>query len=102
MPLIAQPAPNGGGEFAVLIDGLGNYSRPISTKSELAQKFFDQAEYLMHKGYYLAAGVFFRAVLEEKLRRLSETHGLILDKEHPTISDFNQALYRANIFDKIT
>lgn len=27
-------------EFAVLIDGLGSYSRPISTK--LAQKFFDR------------------------------------------------------------
>jgi hypothetical protein len=40
--LTAQPAPNVDGEFAVFIDGLGNYSRPISTKSELAQKFFDQ------------------------------------------------------------
>jgi len=51
VPLIAQPAPNGDGEFAVLIDGLGSYSRPISTKSELAQKFFDQGLRLVY-GYY--------------------------------------------------
>src|SRR6185503_5875582 len=38
-------------EFAVLIDGLGTYSRPISTKSELAQKFFDQGLRLVY-GYY--------------------------------------------------
>jgi tetratricopeptide (TPR) repeat protein len=49
--LIAQSAPNADGEFAVLIDGLGNYSRPISTKSELAQKFFDQGLRLVY-GYY--------------------------------------------------
>jgi hypothetical protein len=49
--LTAQPAPNIDGEFAVLIDGLGNYSRPISTKSELAQKFFDQGLRLVY-GYY--------------------------------------------------
>ena len=48
--LISQPAPNGDGEFAVLVDGLGSYSRPISTKSELAQKFFDQGLRLIY-GY---------------------------------------------------
>lgn len=37
--------------LAVLIDGLGNYSRPISTKSEMAQKFFDQGLRLVY-GYY--------------------------------------------------
>jgi Tfp pilus assembly protein PilF len=53
--LIAQHAasttPAANGEFAVLIDGLGSYSRPISTKSELAQKFFDQGLRLVY-GYY--------------------------------------------------
>lgn len=48
--LIAQPAKTAG-EFAVLIDGLGSYSRPISTKSDLAQKFFDQGLRLIY-GYY--------------------------------------------------
>jgi hypothetical protein len=48
--LIAQPAKPDGGEFAVLIDGLGTYHRPISTKSEVAQKFFDQGLRLVY-GY---------------------------------------------------
>ena len=39
------------GQFAVLIDGLGSYSRPISTKSETAQKFFDQGLRLVY-GYF--------------------------------------------------
>jgi predicted Zn-dependent protease len=38
-------------EFAVLIDGLGTYSRPISTKSQTAQKFFEQGLRLVY-GYY--------------------------------------------------
>ena len=37
--------------FAVLVDGLGSYSRRISTKSEMAQKFFDQGLRLVY-GYY--------------------------------------------------
>jgi tetratricopeptide (TPR) repeat protein len=47
---IAQPA-TGDGQFAVLIDGLGSYSRPVSTKSGMAQKFFDQGLRLVY-GYY--------------------------------------------------
>ena len=39
------------GKLAVLVDGLGTYSRPISTKSEMAQKFFDQGLRLVY-GYY--------------------------------------------------
>jgi hypothetical protein len=48
--LIAQPASDDG-KFAVLIDGLGTYSRPVSTKSDMAQKFFDQGLRLVY-GYY--------------------------------------------------
>lgn len=49
--LIAQQTAKDDGAYAVLIDGLGNYSRRISTKSELAQKFFDQGLRLVF-GYY--------------------------------------------------
>ena len=53
-PLIAQPAlSKPDGELAVLIDGLGSYSRPISTKSELAQKFFNQGLRLVYGREYL-------------------------------------------------
>ena len=44
-------ATNGGAPHAVLIDGLGTYSRRISTKSEMAQKFFNQGLRLVY-GYY--------------------------------------------------
>ena len=47
----ASTPPTTGGELAVLIDGLGSYSRPISTKSDMAQKFFDQGLRLVY-GYY--------------------------------------------------
>ena len=44
-------ATNSGTAYAVLVDGLGTYSRRISTKSEMAQKFFDQGLRLVY-GYY--------------------------------------------------
>jgi predicted Zn-dependent protease len=45
------PMPGSEAKLAVLIDGLGSYSRQISTKSEMAQKFFDQGLRLVY-GYY--------------------------------------------------
>jgi hypothetical protein len=48
---IAQQATKDDEAYAVLIDGLGSYSRPVSTRSELAQKFFDQGLRLVY-GYY--------------------------------------------------
>ncbi|HET8783277.1 MAG TPA: hypothetical protein VFM63_12715, partial [Pyrinomonadaceae bacterium] len=57
------------GEFAVLIDGLGTYSRPISTKSETAQKFFDQGLRLVY-GYYSPEAT---ASFKEALRHDSES-----------------------------
>src|SRR5512145_952836 len=56
---------NDNGELAVLIDGLGSYSRPISTKSEPAQKFFDQGLRLIY-GYYSPEAT---ASFKEALRR---------------------------------
>ena len=50
---------------------------------------------------YLAAGVISRAVLEEKLRNMCNNSGISLNKAHPTLSDFNTELYKANIYDKI-
>jgi hypothetical protein len=37
--LTAQPAPNIDGEFAVFIDGLGNYSRPIQQSPNWLRSF---------------------------------------------------------------
>lgn len=62
----------------------------------VAETFADlteQASHLLSQGYFLAAGVILRAVLEERLRKLSERHEINLKKPRPTINDFNQALY---------
>jgi len=53
---VAFPAAANDGEWAVLVDGTGFYSRPISSESELAQQFFDQGLRLMY-GYYAPEAV---------------------------------------------
>ena len=53
LPARAQDADK---SLAVLIDGLGTYSRPISTDSDLAQKFFDQGLRLTW-GYYFPEAI---------------------------------------------
>ena len=63
----------------------------------LAEAFSDlteQAEYLFEQGYFLAAGVILRAILEERLRKLCERTGCTPAKPRPTISDLNQSLYK--------
>jgi hypothetical protein len=62
----------------------------------------EQSKYLLAQGYFLAAGVIMRAVLEEKLRNMCLRHSCPLAKRTPTIADFNQALYTASppVYDK--
>lgn len=62
----------------------------------------EQAEYLLGQGYFLAAGVILRAVLEERLRGLCDRHGLTLARPKPTLNDYNQELYKATVYDKLT
>lgn len=61
-----------GEELAVLVEGTGKYTRPISTDSELAQKFFDQGLRLTW-GYYFPEAI---ASHQEALRH---------DPDHPMI-----------------
>lgn len=71
----------------------------------LAEAFSDlseQAEYLFSQGYFLASGVITRAILEERLRRLCVNHDCTPDRERPTLSDLNTALYKKTVYDKIT
>lgn len=71
----------------------------------LAETFSDlseQAEYLFSQGYFLAAGVIARAVLEERLRRLATIHSCLPSRERPTLGDFNNELCKKTIYDKIT
>jgi len=60
----------------------------------------EQAEELLNKNYYLAAGVIFRAVLEEHLRNICRKKEIIIEKAKPSIGDFNQALYKVNHYSK--
>lgn len=54
----------------------------------------EQGQHLFSQGYFLAAGVVFRAVLEERLRRLCELNGCMPNIQRPTINDLNIALYK--------
>jgi hypothetical protein len=70
--------------------------------SEAFADLHEQGSYLLSEGYHLAAGVIFRAVLEEKLRSLCIKHTCLPKKVRPTISDYNTALYSATppVYDK--
>lgn len=70
-------------------------------RAETLAELLDQAEYLLRKEYFLAAGVIGRAVLEEHLRATCTTLEIEIQKSKPTINDFNQALYKFDFFSKI-
>ena len=61
--------------------------------AEAFTDLYQQGEYLLDQKYFLAAGVIFRAVLEERLRLLCTRNGCLPQKDKPTINDFNMALY---------
>lgn len=70
-------------------------------RAETLTDLYDQAEYLLEQGYYLAAGVIARAVIEQHLRKRCDELGCMPSKSRPTINDFNQALYASRHIDKI-
>jgi hypothetical protein len=61
----------------------------------------EHAEVLIEQHFNLAAAVILRAVLEERLRKLCESHALVLTGSKPAIESFKQALAKANVIDKI-
>jgi hypothetical protein len=70
----------------------------------LAEAFSDlseQAGYLFGQGYFLAAGVIARAVLEERLRRLATVNACLPTRARPTLADFNGELYKKGVYDKV-
>lgn len=69
-------------------------------RGETLTDLLEQAEYLLEKGYYLAAGVIGRAVLEEHLKELCKLLNLETKKNKPTINDYNIALYKAEHYIK--
>ena len=69
--------------------------------AEAFANLIEQGKYLLEKDFHLAAGVIFRAVLEERLRRLCDVQGAMPTKPRPTISDYNQSLYKSKVYDKV-
>jgi hypothetical protein len=71
----------------------------------LAETFDDlleQGDYLQGHGYFLAAGVLGRAVLEEHLRKWCDRSGCKPTIPKPTIDHYKTSLYTANHLDKIS
>jgi hypothetical protein len=69
--------------------------------ADLFDNLLEQAEYLFNNGYFQAAGVLGRAVLEEHLRKLCETSSCLPARTRPTISDYAQELYKQQHIDKL-
>ena len=69
--------------------------------AETFANVLEQAEHLLESKYYLAAGVLCRAILEERLRMLSQREKCLPVKDRPTINDYAQALYSKDVISKI-
>jgi hypothetical protein len=68
-------------------------------QSDLFNNELDAAEELNNKGFLRAAGVLAGVVLESYLKQVCDEHGIKINKQKPTISDFNDALKNAGIID---
>lgn len=91
-----------------MLDAIGNALAKgrLSTIEELVSSevlgdLLEHAEELLKSKFNLAAAVILRAVLEERLRKLCETHGCNPAVQRPTIESFKQSLFSAKVIDKI-
>jgi hypothetical protein len=64
-------------------------------RAEAFDSLLSQADYLLSEGYFLAAGVLGRAVLEEHLRKWCDLKSCAPAKPKPTLNDFKDCLYKA-------
>jgi len=69
--------------------------------AEAFDDLLEQADHFFANGYLLAAGVLGRAVLEEHLRKLCDAKKCTPQKPRLTLSDFYDALDKANEITKI-
>jgi hypothetical protein len=67
-------------------------------RAESFDSLRDQAEFLHQQGFFLAAGVLGRAVLEEHLRNWVANSALPISKIRPTLNDFKEILYKDKRF----
>ena len=59
----------------------------------------DAARELAKKGFLRAAGALAGVILERHLSQVADNHKVSSSKAHPTISDFNDMLKKANIYE---
>ena len=69
--------------------------------AEVHADLAEQADHLLEQGYALAAGVIFRTVLEDHLRKQCANHGCMPAKKRPTMADYYQALEGAQHITKL-
>lgn len=78
-------------------------SRLADIKGILQAELFDSevsaAQDLAKKGHLRAAGAVAGVVLERHLAKVASDHSVTIRKAHPTISDLNDPLKRANIYE---
>ncbi len=67
-------------------------------RAESFNSVLDQADFLHTQGFFLAAGVLARAVLEEHLRAWGANCSLPISKPKPSLNDFKDALYKDKKF----
>lgn len=70
--------------------------------ADIFDDLLEQAVHLHENGFFLAAGVLGRAVLEEHLQSWCARADCTPEKPRPTINDYNTALYKDHRLDKIT
>jgi len=68
-------------------------------QADLFDSEIDAAIDLMKKGHLRAAGVVVGVVLESHLAKVCQNHGVTTSKKNPVMSDFNELLKKADIFD---
>lgn len=61
-------------------------------QADLFDSEIDSARALAKSGYLRAAGAICGVVIEKHLKQVCDTHGIVIRKKTPTISDLNQAL----------
>jgi hypothetical protein len=70
-------------------------------EADLFDDEIEAAEDLRKKKHLRAAGVVAGVVLERHLKRVSLNHTIVLRKKQPTISDLNDALKQADVYDTV-
>lgn len=68
-------------------------------QADLFDSEVEAARELLKQGYLRAAGAIGGVVLEKHLAQVTQNHNLSIRKQHPTISDLNDALKAADVID---